>query len=226
MSNRLYPLRLSAPGFFGLNKQALSSDVGPQWATEATNLVFDEAGRLASRKGFTKLTTSALTGAPSVWTIFEQLTVGSVGTILSAANNKLYSGTTTLTDITGTADDVTGITADHWRFQNLGSSVIGFQAGHDPVYRTTGNFSLLQQQINDWDNGVAYVAGDVVKSTSGNETLYFHCTTSCTSDVSEPSWDTVVGNTTADNTVVWTTRKFPNGNVCTVINGHAWVTSN
>jgi hypothetical protein len=66
----------------------------------------------------------------------------------------------------------------------------------------------------------------VVRDTSGNETLYFHCTTSGTSGGSEPAWNTSVGGTTTDNAATWTTRKFPNGNVCHSAFGRIWVTSN
>lgn len=225
MSN-LYPLRLVSPGFYGLNTQ-LNTTPGLQWASRADNCVIDARGRLAARKGRNHLTSVALTNNPAVRTVFEQVTSDGTETIISAAGNKLYSGTTSLTDITATADDVTGITADHWQFQNIADKCVGFQAGHDPVVRTTGNFSLLQQGITAWAVGTAYSVGNVRRATSGNQTLYFHCTTNGTSHATtEPTWNTTVGGTTTDNTVTWTTRKMPNGNVCHSAFGRIWVTSN
>lgn len=47
-------------------------------------------------------------------------------------------------------------------------------------------------------------AGSVVRPTTENG-RHFKCTTAGTSAGSEPSWDTVIGNTTADGSVVWTT---------------------
>jgi len=47
-------------------------------------------------------------------------------------------------------------------------------------------------------------AGSVVRPTSENG-RHFKCTTAGTTGGSEPSWDTVIGNTTADGSVVWTT---------------------
>lgn len=224
MSN-LYPLRLVAPGFFGLNTQ-LNTTPGLQWASQATNCVIDAKGRLTARQGRKHLTTAAISGTPAVRAIFEQVTSDGTVTILSAAGNKLYSGTSTLTDRTGTAAGVTGITADHWQLQNIADKCVGFQDGHDPIVRTTGNFSLLQQSITAWATGTAYVVGDVRRATSGNETLYFHCTTAGTSHATtEPTWNTSVGGTTTDNTVTWTTRKMPNGNVCHSAFGRIWVTS-
>lgn len=224
MSN-LYPLRLVAPGFFGLNTQ-LNTTPGLQWAAQANNCVIDARGRLAARQGRSHLTTAAISGTPAVRAVFEQVTSDGTATIISAASTKLYSGTTTLTDRTGTAGGVTGITAAYWQFQNIADKCVGFQDAHDPVVRTTGNFSLLQQSITAWAAGTAYSIGDVRRATSGNETLYFHCTTAGTSDATtEPTWNTTVGGTTTDNTVTWTTRKMPNGNVCHSAFGRIWVTS-
>lgn len=225
--SQLIPLQVTAPGFFGLNtQQAVTGDL--HWAAEATNCVIDDRGRIASRKGRLTVTSAAISGTPSVRAVYEQISSAGTATILSAAGNKLYSGTSTLTDITGTAAGGTGITADHWQMQNIADRIVAFQDAHDPIKRTTGNFSLLQADISDWTVNTAYTVGAVVKATAGaNKTLYFHCTTSGTSHATtEPTWSTTVGNTTADNTVVWTTRKMPNGNVCHSAFGRIWVTSN
>lgn len=225
MANTIFPLLLSAPGFYGLNtSQIVQSDL--HWASKATNAVIDSAGRLAARKGRKNVTATAITGTPEVAAIFEQIRSDGTKTILSAAGNKLYSGTATLTDITGTAGGVTGITANHWQFQNTANKCVGFQDGHDPIVRTTGNFSLLQQDLTSWAAATAYAVGAVRKSTAGNQTIYFHCTTAGTSAGAEPAWNTTVGGATTDNTVTWTTRKFPNGNVCHSAFGRIWVTSN
>lgn len=222
--SELVPLRVVAPGFYGLNTQ-LNTAPGLQWASEASNCVIDAKGRLAARKGRQNVTTAAISGSPAMRAIFEQIRSDGTATIISAAGNKLYSGTSTLTDITSTAGSVTGITADHWQFQNIADKCVGFQASHDPVVRSTGNFSLLQQDITAWAGTTAYVVGDVRRATATNKTLYFHCTTSGTSGAGEPAWNTTVGGTTNDGTAVWTTRKMPNGNICHAAFGRIWVTS-
>lgn len=61
-----------------------------------------------------------------------------------------------------------------------------------------------------WAATTAYSLGDKVLRTTGlgseqTAGLYMVCTTAGTSGGSEPTWDTVVGNTTVDGTVVWTT---------------------
>lgn len=63
----------------------------------------------------------------------------------------------------------------------------------------------------DWEATTAYTAratgdagsGSVVKPTTANG-RHFKCTTAGTSGGTEPSWNTAIGGTTADGTVVWT----------------------
>ncbi len=45
--------------------------------------------------------------------------------------------------------------------------------------------------------------GSVVQPTIANG-RYFYCTTTGTSGGTEPTWDTIIGNTTADGSVIWT----------------------
>lgn len=46
-----------------------------------------------------------------------------------------------------------------------------------------------------------------VRAVDGSVVVRFEATTAGTSDVSEPTWDTTVGNTTTDGSVTWTTRE-------------------
>ncbi|KKM73893.1 hypothetical protein LCGC14_1405840, partial [marine sediment metagenome] len=57
--------------------------------------------------------------------------------------------------------------------------------------------------ISVWVQNTAYSVGDLAKPTSSNG-FVFKCTTAGTSGGSEPTWDTDIQDTTADNTVVWT----------------------
>lgn len=227
MTASLLTYKLVAPGSFGITITEPAGTEG-RWASDAENAVIDDNGWLAARKGRAAVTTSAVESSALIQQLFEQVDDDGTLTLISAVNNKLYKGTTTLTDITGTAGALTGITANDWQFQNIAGALVGFQAGHDPIYRTTGNFALLQQQIPDWAASTAYAVGDVVKIVTGGggETYYFHCTTAGTSHSSEPTWDTTEGNTTTDNTVTWTARVMPNGNICHSAFGRIWTTRN
>lgn len=137
--NRLVSLSSSAPGFYGLNKQQ-SGDVLPAgWATEAQNCVFDEVGRLATRKGTKNAHSSQL--AADVETIHEYIDGAGNRLKIFAADNKLYKLVgSTVTDISGT---ITTPTGDNWQFTNFNGKCIGVQAGHDPVVIATvgGNFA-------------------------------------------------------------------------------------
>ena len=56
-----------------------------------------------------------------------------------------------------------------------------------------------------WAASTAFAVGDIRRATTVQASgLWFRCTTAGTSGSSEPSWPTDVGNTTNDNTVVWT----------------------
>lgn len=56
-----------------------------------------------------------------------------------------------------------------------------------------------------WQAEEDYEAGDFAEAVVLNGVV-FECTTGGTSGAVEPAWDTDIGNTTADGTVVWTAR--------------------
>lgn len=174
MAGRLYPLSVIAPGSSGINKQQAASILDPKWATDAINTVIDENGRLASRKGWTAVTSSALAGTPSISQIYEYVDNTGASTIISAADNKLYSGTTTLTDITGSCT----IIANNWKFQNFNGKLIGWQSGHTPIVWTgSGNFAHITAGAGSLPNGSTCLAafGRVwaVKSDTDNTVLQY-----------------------------------------------------
>lgn len=139
MPTPLLPLTFQAPGYKGLNSQLSSTALDSGWATELENVVFDQSGKITSRKGWDALTTSGSPGAHNIEQIFcyesETTTLP-----ISAANSKIYSGTTTLTDRTGS---ITAPTANNWQFQNFtASKIVGWQLNHPPIVSTAGgNFA-------------------------------------------------------------------------------------
>lgn len=76
----------------------------------------------------------------------------------------------------------------------------------------TGFFNKLKTWPDDWAASTAYAVGDIVKATTYNDRT-FVCSTAGTSDSSEPTWDTDVGDTTSDNTVTWTTYDMKTYNI-------------
>ena len=85
---------IAAPGFFGLNSQDSGVTLASGFATKADNCVIDKFGRVGARKGWTKVNTTQ-TGSGSFRSIFE-LVKADNNVVLSAANNHIYEGTTTL----------------------------------------------------------------------------------------------------------------------------------
>ena len=134
----LAPISIVSPGRFGLNKQNDAALLGPEWATEAYNAVFDASGRLSSRKGWLPNTTSPMSGTPVVDVIHEYIRQDGSRSIISAGGNKVWQGVTAPTDVTSTATITVG---DNWQFINFSDVCIGFQQGEQPIRSTSGNFS-------------------------------------------------------------------------------------
>ena len=99
MAEEFFTGSIAAPGFFGLNTQDSSVQLNSGFALEANNCVIDKYGRIGARKGWTPVNPSPLSPAGDVRTIFE-LVKSDGNVVFSAANNKLYTGTTTLTNLT------------------------------------------------------------------------------------------------------------------------------
>lgn len=135
MPTPLIPITFQAPGYKGLNSQLSSTALDTGWATELENIVFDQSGKITSRKGWSTLTTIGSPGAHDIEQVFCYETATST-TIISSSNAKIYSGTTTLTDRTGT---ITAPTGNNWKFQNFNSTkIVGWQLDHPPIVSTAG----------------------------------------------------------------------------------------
>lgn len=137
----LAPISIVAPGQLGLNKQNESAVLGPEWATEAINCVFDVSGRLTARRGWGPSTATPMTGTPIVDVIHEYIREDGSRSIISAGGSALWLGVSVPTDITGTATVTVG---DNWQFMNFADVVIGVQQGETPIiYNGTGAFTDL-----------------------------------------------------------------------------------
>lgn len=137
MPQNLVPVRLSVPGSLGLNTQRKADLLPAQWATVAENCVFDDSGRLASRKGTQRINTTAVSGSPNVRAFHEYIDATGASIQIFAAGNKIYKvNGSSLVEITGT---ITTPTADKWKFVNFNGKCVGIQPSHAPiVLATTG----------------------------------------------------------------------------------------
>ncbi len=218
--NPLQPLSVQAPGFYGLNKQQSATTLDSNWATDAENCVIDETGRIAARNGFSQVTDTPISGSPDIEQLFEWVDASGTSVIISAANSKLYSGTTTLTEKTGSVT----ITDDNWKFQNFNGNLVGYQSGHDPIFKDgSGNFTKLLLEHTAWTSTTAKSLKAAVRATSDNN-LYFEVTSSGTTGGSEPTWNTTIGGETTDNDITWTTRSLGQSDEALAAYGRVWTT--
>lgn len=219
MPGRQLPIVLSNFGALGQSDNASSEDARFVEAP-AVNAVIDIAGRLAAREGYSILTTSGGSSQP-VAALAENIDEVGASSIVSAQGLRLYAGTSTLVDVTGTASP----TGDDWFFSSFLGRLYGFQAQHTPiVYDGVQPFRKLHSDIPIWTPSTAVSIGDVRRATSGYETLYFYVTTAGTTGTVEPPWPNVEGQTVSDGTVVWTVGQMPDGPVGIGAFGRLWAT--
>lgn len=149
MTSRAITLPLFPLAPYGLNKQERSSLLGPEWASELINFVFDEDGTLTSRMGTVNINNSGAgsIGGSGVQTLFiyvdssgTQLIIGSTGPSSSDIFKSVIGGA--ISSIKGT---VTAPTAGNWQFTNFNGKCVGFQASHAPIVLTSvsGSFANI-----------------------------------------------------------------------------------
>jgi len=90
---------IAAPGFFGLNIQESAVSLSSGFALEANNCVIDRYGRIGARRGWTPVNTAVNTdlGAANPVQFMFELTDNGTTQFISAGNNRLFTGTTTMT---------------------------------------------------------------------------------------------------------------------------------
>ena len=157
MAQELKSINLVAPAFKGINTEDSPLAQDPSFAEIADNAVIDKRGRIAARKGHVVITTDKTAlGSGSIRAIREFKRSSGSNVVLSVGNNKIFTGTTTLTDATPGSYT---ITADNWKIVNFNDKAYLFQASHAPlVYDGTSVVRL---------DSVAGAAGVV----QGNEVL-------------------------------------------------------
>ena len=158
MTAPLISLAVSSPGFFGLNKQDSSGSLPMGWATTLDNVVFDENGRPAARKGKANFTSDVAAG--TVKQIHEYVQDDGTRFLLDAGGNKIYNITSaTHTDITGAfvaADD-------NWQFQNFNNNLYATQSG-EPIISWAGTGNIT-------DESTTYSGDDTAPSDNADTLL-------------------------------------------------------
>ena len=183
MAQERQNIYIGAPGFKGLNTADSPVTQDPAFASIAENAVIDKFGRIAARKGLKKLTSSAtpLGSSIGIETIFEYIDESGDKVVLSAGNNKIFTGTSTLTDVTPSGYTPT---ANNWKIVNFNNHVYFFQRDHESLLGTdeSGSFVLEAFSSHAHATGTAPQANEAcaafgrlwVADVAGNKhTLFF-----------------------------------------------------
>jgi len=145
MSQRLQNLTVAAPGFLGINTEESPVGMNPAFASIADNCVIDKRGRVGARKGYDTVSTngsSVLGSSRGIEGIFEFTSFGGVTTLFSVGNNKIFTGTTTLAEVT--LPGGYSISANNWKITSFNDDVYFFQTGHAPLRSDSGSTTLVE----------------------------------------------------------------------------------
>ena len=133
MAQQLQNVTLAAPGFGGINTQDSPLTQSPAFAAIAENAVVDKQGRVAARKGYAMESTNGSTvlgSSAGIEHVSEFVQQNGTKVVFTAGNNKIFTGTTTLTDVTPGSYT---ISANNWSACSLADKHFLFQRGHAPL---------------------------------------------------------------------------------------------
>ena len=165
MAQQLQSISVAAPGFFGLNTQESGVTLPPNFAFEASNCVIDKFGRIGARKGWVKVNAvNADLSTAKVQTIFE-LVKEDGNVIISAGNNKLFTGRTTLTTVavrnaTNSADLTYTITDNHWQIASIPYDS-GLNASQHAYLAQASHPTLIYHRLNTTGSGAQVTVNSV-----------------------------------------------------------------
>ena len=131
MAQPLQSINLVAPAFKGVNTEDSPLAQDPSYADVADNAVIDKRGRIAARKGIDVVTTDKTElGTDYVHKIHYFYDDAGNEVVFTAGNNKIMTGTTTLTDVTPGSYTITD---NNWKIVNFNDKAYFFQRGYDPL---------------------------------------------------------------------------------------------
>lgn len=136
MAKPAIPFSITTPGFFGLNEQDSPAGMSSGFALKAKNCVIDSSGRIASRKGWSKVNSANTDLATSnVTCLGELIQNDGTSTVLAAGGAFLFklSGATLITLTYGGGGVAPTISASNWMFTQLNGIAVFWQRGYDPL---------------------------------------------------------------------------------------------
>ena len=138
----LQNLAVSAPAFFGINTEESPVGMNPNYADIADNCVIDKQGRIGAREGYTQVSTNDVLGSSrGLEAVFEYTKFDGTIVVFSAGNNKIFTGTTTLSEVT--LPSGYSISANNWKIVSFNNDVYFFQSGHNPLVSVAGSTTLV-----------------------------------------------------------------------------------
>jgi len=160
MAQPLRSIDLVAPAFRGINTEDSPIAQDTSFAEVADNAIIDRQGRLASRQGNSVITTNKTAlGTDHIHNIHEFYDSAGNETIFSTGNNKIMSGTTTLTDVTPGSYT---ITANDWKIVNFNDKAYFFQRGYDPLVHDNSNGLRTFTVANGGATNATFKANEVL----------------------------------------------------------------
>ena len=195
MAQELRSINLVAPAFKGINTEDSPIAQDPSFAEIADNAVIDKRGRIAARKGYSILTSSAvLLGTDSIRAIKEFKESGT-NKIFSVGNNKILSGTTTLVDESPASYTISN---DNWKIVSFNDNLYFFQDNQEPlVYSNAFEVVTVDSTtgfvVDEEITGGTSSATATIKSIHSSTELYIEQTRDGTFTASE----TLTGGTSS-----------------------------
>jgi|TARA_R100000482_G_scaffold42628_2_gene14836 hypothetical protein len=164
MAQQLQNITIQAAGFAGLNTQDSPIGLDASFAATANNCVIDQLGRIGARKGYTNVSSNGgavLGSSRGIEMVYEYCDSTGDKRVLSAGNNKIFSGTSTLTDITPVGYTPT---ANNWKVVTLNNHAYLFQRGHENLVYTdeTGSPVLTKHSAHPSATGTPPQANEVL----------------------------------------------------------------
>jgi len=128
------PIVLNGLGSRGLNTQGQTSTLGPEWLTEAENIVYDLEGRMGPRQGVKQISKTVASPVKSFgcYTKSDRTTecFGGSGSTIVKLDTTVTPNNLTTQSFSGTPQTITD---SNWQWINFNTEFWGIQSGHKVI---------------------------------------------------------------------------------------------
>lgn len=192
------PLSFTSPGRWGINLQEQDQLLRPEWATRTENLVLSESAQLRSRGSFQVVSTDG--ASTEVLRMFNYIDSTGAEIVLSTQAARIIAGVGDLDATATRVESSTAPTNGYWQFVNFNGKVLGWQASHAPIVKTSGDFADITAATGTLPDGdVAVAAFGRVWAVDDDKQTIRYCAL-----LDETKWATADGGGSIDMRNVWT----------------------